>query len=345
MNLQIGDKVRFLNDVGGGTISAFLDEKTIEVQTDDGFEIPVPANEVILETPANFDRAEAQSAERNQARGLNEKLLKPEIKPADYKYKNFSGSIYLAVVPENDHLLHVSDLKLYLINDSNYIFQYMVSQSDSPVSELVSTGVVEPETKLEIRKYTQSGLAKIKQFRMQGIFYKEGLFDNQKAFDKEFQIGGLSFYKAATFEENDFFKGKAYIFDQQKVDLKDAVEALSQSELFVVKEEKSKPEKKQITKRVPDGPEEVDLHIESIVDDFAGLSNGKIVEIQMGRFETALETALRASTPKIVFIHGVGNGRLKQELRKKLDRKYPDLKYQDASFKEYGYGATIIWLK
>ena len=75
------------------------------------------------------------------------------------------------------------------------------------------------------------------------------------------------------------------------------------------------------------------------------LSNGEIVNIQMDRFETSLETAIRAKTQRIVFIHGVGNGKLKHELRKTLERKYPDLKYQDASFKEYGYGATMVYLK
>ena len=45
-----------------------------------------------------------------------------------------------------------------------------------------------------------------------------------------------------------------------------------------------------------------------------------------------------------VFIHGIGNGTLKHELRKVLDEYYHDLKYQDASFKEYGYGATLIFI-
>jgi hypothetical protein len=47
---------------------------------------------------------------------------------------------------------------------------------------------------------------------------------------------------------------------------------------------------------------------------------------------------------KIVFIHGVGNGKLKLEIRRSLDRDYPQLKYQDASFQEYGYGATMVIL-
>ncbi len=63
----------------------------------------------------------------------------------------------------------------------------------------------------------------------------------------------------------------------------------------------------------------------------------------------ALEGALKAggkSTPKrIVFIHGVGKGKLRYEIEKELRRNYPKLRYQDASFAEYGYGAIMIFLK
>jgi hypothetical protein len=30
------------------------------------------------------------------------------------------------------------------------------------------------------------------------------------------------------------------------------------------------------------------------------------------------------------------------QIRKELQEKYPDFIYQDASFKEYGFGATLI---
>ena len=73
-----------------------------------------------------------------------------------------------------------------------------------------------------------------------------------------------------------------------------------------------------------------------------GLSNGVILEFQLSRFRTALETAILHKTGRIVFIHGVGNGKLKHEMRRILEREYSSLQYQDASFKEYGYGATMV---
>jgi dsDNA-specific endonuclease/ATPase MutS2 len=107
-----------------------------------------------------------------------------------------------------------------------------------------------------------------------------------------------------------------------------------------------KPAEKKIKVENPTSDiEEVDLHIEEIIDNFANLSNGEIVNIQLARFTTALEGAILSKTKRIVFIHGVGNGKLKYELCKTLDTKYPDLKYQDASYAEYGFGATMVFLK
>ncbi len=346
MTLKIGDKVRFLNDVGGGIITAFIDEKMVEVQTDDGFEIPVLATELLLDATSEFGLGGGnQEQVQIEAPGKTEEKIVP-LRAEEYRFKEFKGEALLAIAPENDKLLHVSDLMLYLINDSNYSIQFIVTQSEGGVDELVIHGELEANTKLRLKKYTQSNLSKIKALKLKGHFFKEGLMEYGNSVQNKADIEGISFYKAGSFSNNEYFEGKAIIFKTQEKDLKEAVEKLSDSDIIKVthaKEEQKKPEKKQ----KPENPdiEEVDLHIESILDKHDGMSNGEIVEVQLGRFETALETALKSTTKKIVFIHGVGNGRLKLELRKKLDRKYSNLKYQDASFKEYGYGATMVYLK
>ena len=72
------------------------------------------------------------------------------------------------------------------------------------------------------------------------------------------------------------------------------------------------------------------------------LEPAEALEIQKNRFITALEGGIRNGVKKMVFIHGVGDGKLKYEIRRIIDRQYPRLRYQDASFKEYGYGATLV---
>ncbi len=91
--------------------------------------------------------------------------------------------------------------------------------------------------------------------------------------------------------------------------------------------------------------EEVDLHIQHILLNHENLTAGEILEAQMARFTTALNGAIRNRQKKIVFIHGRGEGKLKYEIRKKLESDYPSLTFQDASFKEYGYGATLVIIK
>ena len=90
---------------------------------------------------------------------------------------------------------------------------------------------------------------------------------------------------------------------------------------------------------------EIDLHIHELLEDTRGLANHEMLEVQLGRFRNELDTAIANGTRRIVFIHGIGNGTLKQELRKELTTKYKNYYFQDASFKEYGYGATMVILK
>ncbi|HCF81364.1 MAG TPA: DUF2027 domain-containing protein, partial [Porphyromonadaceae bacterium] len=48
---------------------------------------------------------------------------------------------------------------------------------------------------------------------------------------------------------------------------------------------------------------------------------------------------------KIVFIHGKGDGVLKNTLLKEIKNKYKSCYYQDASFREYGFGATMVTIR
>jgi dsDNA-specific endonuclease/ATPase MutS2 len=66
------------------------------------------------------------------------------------------------------------------------------------------------------------------------------------------------------------------------------------------------------------------------------------VNLQLNYFRNYLDLAIKDHIKNIVFIHGVGNGTLKGEIRKTLDEMYPKLSYSDASMAKYGVGATEI---
>lgn len=89
---------------------------------------------------------------------------------------------------------------------------------------------------------------------------------------------------------------------------------------------------------------EIDLHIHELLDEYKSMTNYEIVSYQMGHFERMLETAIKNKCKKIIFIHGVGQGVLKNEIRKVL-AFYPGCTFHDASFQRYGQGATEVVIR
>lgn len=89
---------------------------------------------------------------------------------------------------------------------------------------------------------------------------------------------------------------------------------------------------------------EVDLHIEKLVPSKRGMSNYDILTLQMETAKRQLDFAVKNRMPKVVFIHGVGEGVLKAELDFLLGR-YDGITFQDANYQKYGLGATEVYIK
>ncbi len=87
---------------------------------------------------------------------------------------------------------------------------------------------------------------------------------------------------------------------------------------------------------------EVDLHINQLVKSTKNLDNYDMLNIQLNTAKQKIEYAISKRISKIVFIHGVGEGVLKYELHRTLN-KY-SVKYYDASYKKYGLGATEVYI-
>lgn len=87
---------------------------------------------------------------------------------------------------------------------------------------------------------------------------------------------------------------------------------------------------------------EVDLHINQLVKTSRGMDNYDMLNLQLDTAKRKVEFAIQKRISKLVFIHGVGEGVLKSELHRLLN-KYP-VKYYDASYKKYGLGATEVYV-
>ncbi|RLD67106.1 MAG: DUF2027 domain-containing protein [Bacteroidetes bacterium] len=347
MQYNIGDKVRFLNDVGGGTIVKYIDKDTVAVLNEDEFEIPVSIRELIAVQTGDYDAP--KMTEDDVAYHKKTTTIEPqEVAEEDFEKEDDNIYTYIAFVPENQKKQTESDLELYIINDSNYdaFFNVMIKFGAFHVSH---PGKLEANSKLSIKKIKKDLLNDMDSLAVQCMFYKNSPHDVKPMISKELKLNPVKFFKLSSFTENDFFHENAYLITLLDESNKGQVmPEITKKEIKKVIQEKehesrrgNRPRKFQSSKRKE--IREIDLHIHELLDDTKGMSNTEMLDVQMKHFHKEMDKGIKEKVKKVVFIHGLGNGTLKTEVRKELDRKYKKYRYQDASFKEYGFGATMVY--
>lgn len=116
------------------------------------------------------------------------------------------------------------------------------------------------------------------------------------------------------------------------------------SEILKNKEDFPKRKKRKLKAKERFQPTmEVDLHIHQLVTNQRGLTNYDMLEIQLDTAKRQLNFAMQKGIQRIVFIHGIGAGVLRQELAY-LFKKYEAVSFEDANFQKYGRGATEVYI-
>lgn len=350
MKIKIGDRVRFLNAVGGGTVTKIMKDTVTVLSDDDDFEYPTLISEIIKieqETPAESTPPKPQIETVAEVEEEDDETIE------DIVAGNDELKLFLGFVPQDDRDPTNCDLDVYVINDSNFhIYYTYLLPSSAGEYEYKKSGKIGPNTKWHIDTIERNELSKLNEVLLEALPYRRGSYKPMKPLQKFVKLQSVWFFKIGKYKTNDFFHEDAIIYEVTEDDFKKQVDRISPEDVQRVirkqqqqnkvadKSEASKAKRSRF-------PEEkiIDLHIHELIDDEAGLSNGEILQIQIDKFEQELVELSKTPTKRVVFIHGVGNGRLKHDLRKKLERKYSKFRFQDASFAEYGWGATLVFLK
>jgi len=110
-----------------------------------------------------------------------------------------------------------------------------------------------------------------------------------------------------------------------------------------LKQDKKPNYKANVSKKERDVPKmEVDLHIGQLTNAI-NLSNFEMLNIQLDTAQRQLEFAISKKIQKVVFIHGVGAGVLKEELQY-LFKRYDGIRVYEGDYKKYGLGATEVYI-
>jgi len=354
MTFKKGDRVKFLNDIGGGVVTR-VDYKTIYVENEDGFEVPATGSQLLrAEVPqtevspftAVSTRQEVSAETFNPFEPLSE--TPPDYidlsGDADETNIDASVNILLSWIPQqkkNGKTVY----DLYLVNDCGYHIMYVSAMISEGAYRGIQAGMLENDTTIHLARISGEKLKTINSIRLEILFFKKGAYLPQEPMRYELNIDEFYLTDAINYVTNTYFDEKALIFNISEEYLMTEIENVARNA-----QKQFEKQKKQIDHSFPKPPkkvqvnemEEVDLHIEQLVDNPKTLTPVEMLDMQMKHFIVALEGAICNRTKRIVFIHGVGNGRLRLEIQRNLNHKYPKLRHQDASFKEYGYGATMV---
>ena len=282
-----------------------------------------------------------------EAEEAKAKAAPSPIELTDYEIK-------LCFVPQDAQKPEESaQLECYIVNDSFYRVFYTVSRwSIGNHVTLLKSGLLEEDTKELIKTYRREELNRIGKLQVNLMLFKPVNYVPAPVEDFTLELSPLKFVRRGSYTENDFFNEPAVVYtlasDKEEVRrMQAAQKALEENRDTNLPETRNDSSKKQEAnqRKYDNEPEIIDLHAEEILDDTNGMSNGEIIRAQLARFEIALDLAVHSNRrQRLVFIHGVGSGKLKHEMTKLLATKYPKIRYQDASFKEYGYGAIMVFI-
>lgn len=380
--MKIGDKVRFLSEVGGGRVSGFQGKDIVLVEDEDGFEIPTSVHDVVVVEQDDYAmgkmisaKMEAQQkAEEHAATELHQdsrsikSILNDHDVQTDMHVDEYDAadreitfrapvqereggnklSAYLAFVPVDIKEITHTRFETYIVNDSNYYIHYSYLVAEGNAWTLKSVGEVEPNTKLFIEEFGREVLNDMGRIGVQLTAYKKDKpFLLKPAIDVQFRIDPVKFYKLHVFEENEFFEQPSLLFtivDNDEVarplvvDSKRLKEQMYKDEKIIAHEGKKKRKK-------DDGTLVIDLHADELLETTAGMNAADILHYQLDVFKKTMDENKKKKGQKIVFIHGKGEGVLRHALVHELNYRYKSCTYQDASFQEYGYGATQVTIK
>lgn len=361
--MNIGDKVRFLNEVGGGVVAGFPGKDMVLVRDDDGFEIPMLIRECVVIDTNDYNIAKVHTGATKpveKSKGAQVPVEEEEEDlsdlPMTFKPKAVerrgadSLNVYLGFIPVDVKELSNTSFEAYLVNDSNYAIHFGLFTHEGAACMMRHTGVVEPNTKLFLEEFKRDVLPELEKLTFQIFATKEEkTFIPKPVFDVTLRMDCTKFYKLHTFQSSDFFETSAYVCDIIRDDRPARSVFVDARQLQEALLEKKQPTQKVQPARQP-GKErddknaiiEIDLHADEVLETTSGMEPKDILEYQLKIFHDTMAEHQKERGRRIVFIHGKGDGVLRNAIVKELKLKYKGCNYQDASFREYGFGATMV---
>ncbi|MGM0582317.1 MAG: Smr/MutS family protein [Bacteroidota bacterium] len=329
--MKTGDRVRLMKGTEEGVVVKMLDKSLVEVEIEDGFAIPVLESELVV---VSSDESTAFDTPKYESQ-------KPTKQKNIYEQPNQLKGFHLAIIPLNDHLNSI-----YFLNPTKEDILLMANEVNGKNEE--KTILAEKIFAEKFSKITERNMDHLNTW---SPFSFTILIENSK-------------WSIPIRPEKITVKIKAKHFQKEKAEIpflnkKGYLIPLNQSTKETVEPEKIDAEKLkdsffkgseetenyQSTAKNTNQIPEIDLHIETIDPYYENLPKEDILRIQLTKFEEKLNEAIMAGLDEIIFIHGVGNGVLRNNIHKQLSQHHNIQFFKDTHKEKFGYGATLVKIK
>jgi hypothetical protein len=318
MKFKLGDFVRFVDEKREGYVTKIIDSHTLGVTDEDGFEIPVAENNLTYV----HGHGGSNSTEEDKPKAIEVNI--PFLNKVD-------NGIYLAVSADDKagNVVH-----FYLQNQTTDVLLVSATSVRKEKYASVFYGVLDIGASTLIHSNNLADLDIWPEFNFQVLIHSKA--DVKPAspinLNKKFRAKDFGGEK----KELPKLKQKGWLIRLDES--APIIDAQKLKESFF----KSASEKKTL---VSAPAKEIDLHIEKLRDDHHFLEPDEMLQIQINHFQQSLDAAIVHHFDKITFIHGTGNGVLRNKIHKLISQN-PHIKtYMDAQKEKFGYGATEVVFK
>lgn len=334
MKFNIGDHVSFINEKQEGVVVRIIGESRVIVEIEDGFELEVTPGELVKTMRM---KSAPQVKETTQPDAVHEPIAVSEF--------GDDGQVIWSMLPAKSGAVLTGPVACYIVNRTSFQLLYTCYIQHQRKWKGIGSGVLAADSLAKVYENSRSAYTESAAFFVQGLLYNEKNLEQNNYFKKEcsvmmpdLQSSSIPTKSIAAFAKNQLLFSNA---PDIPVDLEILKEKFSPSEVINRKSPSKKPAMDPSKYGILETEKEVDLHIEELTDEPGGMTNGEMVQLQLRHFTTEMNEAIRKHIRKIIFIHGVGNGRLKSEIRKELQH-YQGIKVRDADPSRYGRGATEV---
>ncbi|MDQ6845503.1 MAG: Smr/MutS family protein [Bacteroidota bacterium] len=339
MKYQLGDKVLVLHSQEEGEVVEIINDKMVLIKVDN-VSFPVYMDQIDF---PYFKRFSEKKIDKFGTEKKKEKKYIDDIKKekTTAKYKVSEG-VWVSFLPVFDKDVFDDDVveifKVYLINqtDEPYNFTYRINFSGKPDFELSN-----------------------QLFSLSDFYLHDVLFENMNdapKFEFEFSLINPDKRKAEHFETNLKIKAKQLFQKIEEIKMKnEPTFSFKLFEKFPDKTEEIIPDytnthgqlydASQARQNLEPARSVVDLHIEKLSSNWQGLSNFEILSQQLATFEKYFNLAIAHHQPNLTVIHGIGTGKLKDEIHEILKHKNEVKSFVNQYHHNFGFGATEIFFK